>query len=219
MSTIPPSRPKLSKNDALAYITPFLPALEQYPVRLIGIRGYYRDSMGTVGVNDIGIYDDAICIVSPTIFKAFNANTDPSRHGLGIATLVTTEENGGVPYFYEKGIHGIHHLDVVHNAQDRATKSQLLITGKDVPKVPLTYWALRQHGRVTVLRDGKKETDTAAAPFWVDNHRGGINTTSSLSCQTIPPEQWEEYFWNTVLPEMAKYGQKVIPYCLSNFKG
>lgn len=56
-------------------------------VVIVGIRGYYRDSMGKVGVNDRGIYDDAIFVLSPNEFRAFQANVDPSVFRKGIANL------------------------------------------------------------------------------------------------------------------------------------
>jgi len=59
-------------------------------VRLLGIRGYYQDSMGTPGVNDRGIYDDALFVVyeGGTKMKSFNFNTDPSaKFKDGLASL------------------------------------------------------------------------------------------------------------------------------------
>lgn len=56
-------------------------------VVIVGIRGYYRDSMGKVGANDRGIYDDALFVLSPKRFEAFQANVDPSVFRQGIATL------------------------------------------------------------------------------------------------------------------------------------
>lgn len=50
----------------------------KYPVVIIGVRGYYRDSMGVRGANDRGIYDDAIFVDTAHVFAAFNGNTDPS---------------------------------------------------------------------------------------------------------------------------------------------
>ena len=77
------------------------------------------------------------------------------------------------------------------------------------------YEALRQFGRVTVLRDGSSTpvTNTADAPFYIDIHRGGHSTTSSLGCQTIPPAQWPS-FLSQVKSELKKNNQIVIPYTL-----
>jgi lysozyme len=71
------------------------------PVVLVGIRGYYLDTMGRPGMNDRGIYDDAMIVTSPSIHASFNANTDPSITRPGIATL----KPGVHPYC--KGRHGI----------------------------------------------------------------------------------------------------------------
>lgn len=154
--------------------------VSKYPVKLLGIRGYYKKTMGNPVANDFGIYDDAIFIISPDYFYSFNANTDPSITRKGIAVL----KAGGV-YLYKIGLHNM--------------------------KKP--YKALRQYGRVTVLRDGKEDTDTAKTPFYIDIHKGGFNTTSSLGCQTIFPEQWI-YFLSNVEVELEKNNQTIIPYCL-----
>lgn len=68
-------------------------------VALIGIRGYFLDSMGKKSANDRNMYDDAIVLVSPRKFEAFRANTDPSVYRTGIATMKT-----GVHRYY-KGKH------------------------------------------------------------------------------------------------------------------
>lgn len=69
------------------------------PIALVGIRGYYKQSMGDPRVNDRGIYDDAIFLVSPFVYAAFNANTDPTVYKPGIATLLP-----GI-WHYKKGKH------------------------------------------------------------------------------------------------------------------
>ena len=176
---LPASQPKLSHVDALRLIEPF--NLSQYAVKLLGVRGYYKKTLGNPLANDRGIYDDAIFVLSPDGFTAYNANTDPSVKRNGIAVL-----KAGNVYLYKIGLHNM--------------------------KNP--YKALRQYGRVTVIRDGgKEETDTAKAPFYIDIHKGGYNTTSSLGCQTVPPAQWLSFLHN-VEDQLKRYKQTIIPYAL-----
>lgn len=85
MSTIvPPSRPE-------ALVTLARQWLEEHGVTarpaLVARRGYYRDSMGEPGKNDLNLYDDAIALVTASGVMTFNANTDPSRQRPGMATL------------------------------------------------------------------------------------------------------------------------------------
>jgi lysozyme len=94
---LPAARPRFTRPDAgnllgAVMLPPDGPAI-------LGLRGYYRDTMGVPGVNDRGIYDDAIAVVTPRTFATFNANTDPSRTGGRLAVL-----QPGV-YRYKAGIH------------------------------------------------------------------------------------------------------------------
>lgn len=93
------------------------------PVALLGIRGYYLDTMGERGKNDRGIYDDAIMLVSTEAYVTFNANCDPSIFRPRIASL-----RPGV-WRYRLGTHGL-----------------------SKPK-PRQYTALVQAAPVTVIRD------------------------------------------------------------------
>lgn len=167
---------------------------------ILGVRGYYRDTMGAKGKNDRAIYDDALFLVGPTFFGAFNANTDPGAyrrgHGSGSSKGMAS---------LKPDVYRVHKLDL-HKGQ---------------------YEALCQRaGKVTVYRDA----DESVAPkditlldgvgvyedeghFGINIHRGGFNTTSSLGCQTIWPEQWS-YFIDKVTEQLKLAGQKVMPYCL-----
>jgi lysozyme len=94
-------------------------------VVLLGIRGYYLDSMGEKGKNDRGIYDDAIFVVSPSTYSTFNANTDPSIFRAGIAVLKT-----GVHRF-KKGNHGISRPDGGYPALRPANREESLPVTRD----------------------------------------------------------------------------------------
>lgn len=95
---LPASRPQQAKSKTQALLTK---ARVDDAVALVGIRGYYRDTMGEVGQNDRGIYDDAIFLISSNAYATFNANTDPSVKRKGIAVL-----KPGV-HRYRKGKHGL----------------------------------------------------------------------------------------------------------------
>lgn len=124
---LPPSgKPRLDKPTAVKYLAQHGVSVSRAPA-LLGIRGYYRDTMGVQGENDRGIYDDALFLVSPSAFCPFNANVDPSREHPGVATLAD-----GV-WTYKVGIHGL----------SRPAERQ--------------YEALVQADAVTVHRSGGKD--------------------------------------------------------------
>lgn len=122
MKIVPPSRPLQTREDTDLIIRTLLPAGPPAVV-LVGIRGYYRDTMGVPGKNDRGIYDDAIILRSPTVHAAFNANTDPSVARKHVAVLKTGA------WKYKIGTHGL----------NKPAKQR--------------YTALVQAGDVTVIRD------------------------------------------------------------------
>lgn len=175
---LPSGRPRLDRNAVEQILHT---AKVTAAVAIVGIRGYYRDTMGKPGVNDRGIYDDALFIVSPSAFVSFNGNVDPSAFRKGIAVL-----QPGV-WKYRIGIHGL--------SKPAAQR----------------YKALVQGGPVTVLRDG---TGYDTGEFGINIHRGGYNTTSSLGCQTIPPDQWPAFI-ALVESELKRANQTIVPYVLT----
>lgn len=115
------TKPKLTLRDALKHITG--PVSEE--VYLIGIRGYYLNTMGKPGSNDRGIYDDAICLVAPNLFLTFNANTDPSVFRPGIATLLPGK------HMYKRGKHGLSRPGGGYDALRPATFDESLPVTRD----------------------------------------------------------------------------------------
>ena len=99
MKIIPNSRPQAKRADIEKLIPKNI--RNQYSVFLVGIRGYYLNSMGVKGKNDRGLYDDAIFIVAPDCFIAFNANTDPSAYKKNVSSLKLGT------HLYRKGKHKI----------------------------------------------------------------------------------------------------------------
>lgn len=175
-------RPQITETEARVFLKDEDPE-EFYPVFLMGLRGYYKNTMGEIGENDRGIYDDCICLFAPGYFKTFNANTDPSIYRKGIATL-----KPGV-HIYKKGKHGISRPGGGYPALRPATLGE---------KLPVT-------------RDGQKGDLYGIA---INIHKGGIKTTSSEGCQTIHPEQWNDFIDN-VYKRMTAAKQSKIPYILT----
>ena len=120
MKILPPNRPLLPRQDVLHAL---ISRGVQDAVCLFASRGYYRKTMGDPTRNDRAMYDDAIFLISPSAFVAFNANTDPSAFRKHIASLQT-----GI-WKYKVGTHGL---------SKPATQR---------------YTALVQAGEVTVTRD------------------------------------------------------------------
>jgi lysozyme len=174
------TRPKITQPEVEKYIHSAAQIVES--VVIVGLRGYYKDSMGKKGENDRGIYDDAIILIAPgEYYKTFNANTDPSVYRKGIAKLVP-----GLHY-YQRGQHGI----------SRGKPYAAFIPNTPDFGLPVT-------------RDGEEGIGRGIK---INIHKGGYNTTSSEGCQTIHPEQWQE-FQNKAYDLMAFFGQKRIPYLL-----
>jgi len=124
---IPPKRPQQTKENVLVtlLLNGFDPTI--YNSAILGVRGYYLNTMGEQKKNDRKIYDDAIFIYSKNHFFAYNANVDPGAFRKGIANLNTGK------WFYKLGIHGL----------SKPKEKQ--------------YKALVQASQVTVTRDGQGE--------------------------------------------------------------
>lgn len=189
---IPASRPNLSRQEVEKIISHYGVDRDKHKIIIVGIRGYYLNTIGENGVNDRGVYDDALFIVTPGYFGAFNGNCDPSSYrigyGIGDAKGMAMLK-AGVYYAWKIDLH----------------------KGK--------YLALCQRlGEMTVIRDGNPPYEQTNKWLGINNHKGGINTTSSLGCQTVPPSQWDEYINKVIEEAMHYYGLKykdtVVPYCL-----
>jgi len=161
-------------------------------VLLIGQRGYYRDTMGAPGKNDRNLYDDAIALLSPRLFKTFNANTDPSRQGGRLAVL----QPGVWTYKW-----GIHHAGTPHAYECL------------VQAAPITVVRDNGERETQIAVDGNDEGPGGYPPY-IHIHQGGYSVTSSEGCQTIWPDQWRD-FELSVKAEMKFYGLEFIDYLLA----
>lgn len=183
MGIIPNSRPQMGKADVEKILKAKGIDRKAFPVCVLAVRGYYLNSMGKKGENDRGIYDDAVFVDSPTLFVSCNWNTDPSSYRKGRG----------------KGSQkGMASLKVgVWDYQ----------IGPHKGKSP----ACRQAQAVTVVRDGSPDYEDTGW-FGINHHWGGRGT-SSLGCQTAPPNQWPSYI-NPLVAELKRYSQKVFKYVL-----
>lgn len=122
MSIMPISRPGIRRSKVEAILLAH--GVDINHPAILGVRGYYLNTMGVAGKNDVGKYDDAVIVISPTAYVTYNANCDPSLHRYRMANLCE-----GV-WKYRVGVHGISR------------------------PAYLRYKALTQAAEVTVDRDG-----------------------------------------------------------------
>jgi hypothetical protein len=193
---VPNSKPRLSSTALRKLIEPFAIDRSRFPVVVVGIRGYYLNTLGQAAKNDRGIYDDALFIDAPAVTASFNANTDPSTFrkgkgkgaGKGIACL-----KPGLWMSYGFGLHRGNYLALVQ------------------VKAP-----------VTVVRDGNPDYEDTGH-FGINIHKGSFNSTSSLGCQTIYPQQWDSFISLAKDQSMRSFGDQwkkiTLPYVLIDNKG
>ena len=100
---VPPTKPRLEEKAVREYLMRHNISIgtkaSDFPLSIIGIRGYYAKTMGETPQNERGIYDDALFVLSVNAYAAFNANLDPSITRKGMASLVAGR------YVYGLGIH------------------------------------------------------------------------------------------------------------------
>jgi hypothetical protein len=191
MPVIPSQKPRLSSSDLRKRIARFHIDRSNYPIVIVGIRGYYLNTLGQPGMNDRGIYDDAIFIDTEQVTAAFNANTDPTgyRKGTGFGkTKGLATLKPGLWLAHKFGLH----------------------KGK--------YQALVQRmSTVTVIRDGTPDYEDTGY-FGINIHKGGLKSTNSEGCQTIHPTQWDSFI--TLAKDQAvryfgiDWNKVIIPYVL-----
>lgn len=191
---IPNSKPRISRERLVANVIGQGLWKNDNVTRtsVIGVRGYYFNSLGQPNDNDRGIYDDAIFIITPDTFASFNGNTDPSRYKLGRAVLQSPQK-----VTYKPGYHGYGRKSG-HPAFRQASDVVVIRDGGKGNGTPL---------------GGGRFRDSPSSRFWINLHRGGWTTTSSAGCQTIPPNQWGA-FYGLVRLQLERYNQKDFAYYL-----
>lgn len=155
---------------------------------LLAVRGYYRDSMGKPGENDLNQYDDAIFIVSPLGSSAWNANTDPTRYGW----------NSGAGKYMARLQTGVwNFVSLVHRKKYSAFGQ-----GGN----PVLVDRVKEDGSVKYFEKGC---------FGINLHKGGENGTSSEGCNTVPPGQWKA-FQALLAHTMKVIPGEGVPYILTD---
>jgi lysozyme len=197
MSILPAARPKLDRAGLLARLAAAGIAIDaDRELFVAGIRGYYEDSMGAPGRNDRGLYDDAIFLVGPGLFKAYNGNTDPSRVRKGRGTGAAK----GMAVL-RPGLYRCHRFDVHRRGTAGAHEA-----------------LCQRAGIVTVTRDGVTGDYVHAGSFGINIHRGGATRTNSEGCQTVPPAQWGEFIAAATAAAKRLHGARwrsaIVPYAL-----
>lgn len=189
MIPIPKSKPKASRDLVIAKATEAWAGIHgtaPLPERFVfAVRGYYSETIGAPG-NDIAAYDDAFFIVTPDGMTAWNGNTDPNRYGW----------NAGAGKFMARLKPGCWwFISRMHRGKYQAF-------GQEDNEV--TVERIRQDGSIA-------KTETGC--FGIDLHLGGTNGTSSEGCQTVAPDQWND-FRKTLNGVLALAGLNRFAYIL-----
>ena len=188
MSNLPRSKPQASPDRVRelarqAYDAAGIFGAGPLPrVSVLAVRGYYQDTMGEAGRNDVGIYDDAFFIVEPSGVNPFNGNTDPSRYGW----------NAGAGKFMARLKPGVWTYRPLKHHASRPDGYPAFGQGN----IPVTVDRMSADGEIH-----NEETGC----FGINLHRGGVNGTSSEGCLTVPQEQWEvfHYYLSLALDKAA----------------
>lgn len=145
------------------------------PVAVVGVRGFVATPGEEAGANQIGIYDDAICVVTPTMSRTFLGNTDPSRTIAGRAILVAPQVLWLCP--------GIHHA-----TRPPADRRPAFIQDGGA--------RIQRYTADNVLGDKILEDQWGGFNL----HDGSITTTGSEACQTVVPEEWVDFRGTVSIP-------------------
>ena len=172
------------------------------PVVVGGIRGYYRDSVGRVGFNEFGEWDDALFFFSRDEFQIIRGNTDPVRMGWNAGV--------GKPFaVLQPGI------SWMRRGPHRGRKPAL----RQCTDEEADGLGIPDEGEFTVQRswgENDRRNYFEKGYFAINVHDSlSEGTTSSWGCQTAPHSTfipWMIRIWE--LTTAAK--QSAIPYILIN---
>lgn len=230
---LPPKVPQLAKQKTIEVFDEIAAKddgiidrpsfLADHPIRLLGVRGYFRNTLGEPGVNDYNVYDDAIAIIrtfnGKTFVDWFNGNCDPSKAGFnpGVGKPYAQLVAGRVWPFRlgpHRGVPGY----MRQLAEDEADLAHLETIFKDGRKSG--HFEVR---RVEELVHGVERGATQWGYYAINVHRGGLRGTTSWGCQTIHPDQCDRFFGliNNTVPGTRQgwsVPHGIVPYALTEQK-
>ena len=173
-------------------------------VVVLAQRGYYKDSMGVPGTNDVGIWDDACWLVNLKTNEVipYNWNTDPSRlgHNPGVGKGFAILQPGIWPF--RKGQH----------KQKGPAWRQLTDDEADGHNLSHIFNDFRKDGSFKIWR-GKIGAAEEIGYFAINIHWGGKFGTSSWGCQTAPESTWTTFRQDSY---EATNDQKFLAYILAD---
>lgn len=165
-------------------------------------RAYFRDSLGKPGVNDRGINDDAIGVLTDRADYRVGANVDPSVFRSGVAALKAPQV-----IWYKPGWHGYASI----HGHPAFRQDSPVIVKRDGTETYKAGWVSDDWG---VCLGGGYWTDKGwDERFWTNLHRQSGSGTSSLGCQTIPKDPWKA-FHALVTSELARLSMTRFPCIL-----
>jgi lysozyme len=168
MIPIPPIKPQITLNQIqLLMKRKGYDSIvsDKYPY-CVAIRGYYLDTMGVKGKNDLNMFDDMVAWVYPNGFATFNFNTDPTRFG----------------YNKNAGKNMAQLVPGIYRFVRRRHKNQYAAFGQGTNIVAV--YRRDASGKVTSIEEGQ---------FGINIHKAGIKGTSSEGCLTVPIQQWDQF--------------------------
>ena len=177
--------------------------LQKWRVAILAVRGYYLNTMGKPGQNDVGQFDDAWFLVGPDgLFMAVQANCDPSKVGWNAAIGKPFAMLCPGTWQFIRGPHKGKTPALRQATDDEADFYGIPNNGH------FKVWRAKSMDEVL---KGKAKVEEGY--YAINVHSGNQTTTSSWGCQTAPADRYPK-FMNAVWSASKKARQDVIPYKL-----
>lgn len=189
--------------------------LARFPAIAVGVRAYYRDSMGRRGANDFGIYDDSIHLLpAKQGLHSYQANVDPSLDGWNFTLEKPFAHLTEGLWYFISGLHKGNHPAWRQPDPEEAATCQLppnYSTRGNASPIPRGHFRVLRNpgsaGSKPYLEDGYHA---------INIHRGGTTGTSSWGCQTIPPATYDDWITKSyaATAQQKSHALRILPYIL-----